>query len=271
MTPASDRELETHRARVEAFRQRRDARYRSEEGWLTFVERIPLEPGENQLSIGTLLLSAAGEVRLRPAPGVTCAGQPVTGEVAVVVEDRGVAPDRFEQGGRRYEITSRGAGGGLNVRVRDPDAPARKRFRGIPAYPFDPSWRIAARCERIDPPVPDRVARSDGSVADAPWVALAHFEVGGVPNILRLYADESMTRWFVPFSDPTNGDETYAAGRLLDPEIPGPGEPVILDFNLAYNLPCAFNDLVACPIPSRHNRLTVPVRAGERAPAHPAV
>ena len=264
---ADDPELEAHRARVEAFRQRRDARYRSEEGWLTFVDRIALEPGENRLPIGTLVVAAGGAVRLRAAPGVTRAGQPVAGELAVQVEERGVAPDRFELAGRRYEVTARGAGGGLNVRVRDPDAPARLAFRGIPAFPFDPAWRIAARSEPVDPPVMDRVPRSDGSDADAPWVAVAHFELAGAPQSVRLYADESLTRWFMPFSDPTNGEETYGAGRLLDPEIPGPGEPVVLDFNLAYNLPCAFNELVACPIPSRHNRLTVPVRAGEKIPA----
>jgi uncharacterized protein (DUF1684 family) len=260
-----DPDLEAHRDLVDAFRRRRDARYRSEDGWLTFVDRISLDAGENQLAIGTLVV-AGDRVLLRPLPGVTRAGQPVTGEVAVVVEERGVAPDRFEMAGRRYEVTSRGAGGGLNVRVRDPDAPARHAFRGIPVYPFDPAWRIAARCEPIDPPVLDTVPRSDGSDAEAPWVATARFELAGAPQTLRLYADESLTRWFVPFSDQTNGEETYGAGRLIDPAIPRRGEPVVLDFNLAYNLPCAFNELVACPIPSKHNRLSVPVRAGERAP-----
>lgn len=263
---ADDPELGAHRARVEAFRQRRDARYRSEEGWLTFVDRIPLEVGENRLPIGILVVAPDGQIRLRAAPALLRAGQPVDGEVPVQIEDRGVAPDRFELAGRRYEVTARGAGGGLNVRVRDPDAPARLAFRGIPAYPFDPAWRIAARCEPVDPPVIDVVPRSDGSDSEAPWVAVARFEVAGAAQSVRLYADESLTRWFMPFSDPTNGGETYGAGRLLDPEIPRSGEPVVLDFNLAYNLPCAFNELVACPLPSRHNRLTVPVRAGERSP-----
>ena len=261
-----DSDLEVHRARVDAFRARRDTRYKSEEGWLTFVDRIGLESGENRLPIGVLVVAADGQVRLRPAEGVIRSGQPVAGEVPVQVEDRGVAPDRFELAGRRYEITARGAGGGLNVRVRDPHAPARLAFRGIPAYPFESSWRIEADCELVDPPVPDVVPRSDGSDAEAPWVALARFTVGGAAQSVRLYADESLTRWFMPFSDPTNGEETYGAGRLLDPDIPRPGDPVVLDFNLAYNLPCAFNQLVACPLPSRHNRLTVPVRAGEQNP-----
>jgi uncharacterized protein (DUF1684 family) len=265
---AADLELEAHRARVEAFRQRRDARYHSADGWLTFVDRIALAPGVNPLPIGSLLVAEDGRaVVLRAAPGVTRAGQPVTGEVAVRVEERGVAPDRFELAGRSYEVTSRGAGGGLNVRVREPEAPARLAFRGIPAFPFDPAWRIVAACQLVEPPVMDAVPRSDGSDDQAPWVAVARFELAGAPQSLRLYADESLTRWFVPFSDPTNGEETYGAGRLIDPEIPRPGEPVVLDFNLAYNLPCAFNSLVACPLPSRHNRLTAPVRAGEKSPA----
>ncbi|HEU5055415.1 MAG TPA: DUF1684 domain-containing protein, partial [Kofleriaceae bacterium] len=173
-------DLEQHRARVEAFRKRRDARYRSPEGWLTFVDRLPLAPGENPLPIGALQVAPDGRaVVLRPAPGVTRAGQPVAGEVSVRVEERGVAPDRFELAGRTYEVTSRGAGSGLSVRVRDPDAPARLAFRGIPAFPFDPAWRIAARCEPVDPPVMDPVPRSDGSDDDAPWVAMARFELAG--------------------------------------------------------------------------------------------
>ena len=260
--------VEAHRARIEAFRRRRDARYRSADGWLTFVDRISLSPGENALPIGSLLVAEGGRsVVLRAAAGVTRAGQPVIGEVAVRVEERGVAPDRFELGGRNYEITARGAGGGLNVRVRDPDAPARLAFQSIPAFPFDPAWRIAAACERVDPPLMDVVPRSDGSDDQAPWVAVARFELAGAAQSLRLYADESLTRWFVPFGDASNGEQTYGAGRLLDPDIPRPGEPVVLDFNLAYNLPCAFNSLVACPLPSRHNRLTVAVTAGEKSPA----
>ena len=60
-----DPDLEAHRARFEAFRTRRDTRYRSEEGWLTFVDRIGLETGENRLPIGILVVAADGQVRLR--------------------------------------------------------------------------------------------------------------------------------------------------------------------------------------------------------------
>jgi uncharacterized protein (DUF1684 family) len=249
-----------HRALVEAFRARRDRRYASEEGWLTLVDRILLGPGDNPVPIGTLV-NAGDAVRLRPASGVTRAGQPLIGEVPVAVEADGVTPDRFELAGRRYEVTSRG---GLSVRVRDPEAPARKAFRGIPAFPFDPAWRIEAALEPVDPPRHDAVPRTDGSESDSRWVGVARFELGGAARSLRLY-DEGAA-WFTAFTDATNGDETYGAGRLLGVPRPEPGGPVILDFNLAYNLPCAFNSLVTCPLPSPHNRLPIAIRAGEKQP-----
>ena len=112
-----------HRSLVEAFRARREARYRSPEGWLTLVERVELDPGANRLAIGTLELIPGAPPRLFPAPGVTRAGAPVLGEIALALDD---APT-FELDGRRYQV-ARWREGGV-VRVRDPRAPALAGFR----------------------------------------------------------------------------------------------------------------------------------------------
>jgi uncharacterized protein (DUF1684 family) len=68
---------------------------------------------------------------------------------------------------------------------------------------------------------------------------------------------------FLPFADALAGVETYGAGRYLEPEPVGDGQFVV-DFNLAYNPYCAYNDDWSCPITPRENRLTVPIRAGEK-------
>ena len=74
-------------------------------------------------------------------------------------------------------------------------------------------------------------------------------------------------RLFVPFADPTNGDETYHRGRYLDVDAQDAesGDDVVLDFNLAYNPFCAYADTFSCAPPPEENHLDVPIRAGERA------
>ncbi len=69
---------------------------------------------------------------------------------------------------------------------------------------------------------------------------------------------------FVPFRDGTNGKETYGGGRYFDCEIPLTGNPVLLDFNKAYNPYCAYNPRFSCVIPPEENRLKIGIEAGEK-------
>jgi hypothetical protein len=74
---------------------------------------------------------------------------------------------------------------------------------------------------------------------------------------------------FLIFADPTNRDVTYPSGRFLYTDPPEAGQ-VIVDFNRAYNPPCAFTTYATCPLPPAENRLSVPVSAGETFPRSPA-
>jgi hypothetical protein len=87
------------------------------------------------------------------------------------------------------------------------------------------------------------------------------FSVDGQPAELTIYANEH--GFFLPFVDALAGQETYEAGRYLEPEVLPDGRFVI-DFNLAYNPYCAYNPLWACPIPPKENRLSVRIEAGEK-------
>ena len=69
---------------------------------------------------------------------------------------------------------------------------------------------------------------------------------------------------FVPFRDGTNGKETYGGGRYFDCEIPPTGNPILLDFNKAYNPYCAYNPRFSCVIPPEENRLKIGIEAGEK-------
>ena len=87
------------------------------------------------------------------------------------------------------------------------------------------------------------------------------FVVDGVQAELTIY--QSQHGFFLPFVDSLAGIETYPAGRYLEPEAL-PGGRFIVDFNVAYNPYCAYNEMWSCPITPAENRLKVAVRAGEK-------
>ncbi len=91
------------------------------------------------------------------------------------------------------------------------------------------------------------------------------FELHGRELTLEPYRESpDDTSLFLIFRDTTSGDSTYGAGRFLYAEAPGPDGTTTLDFNLAYNPPCAFTPFATCPLPPPQNWLPVPIEAGEK-------
>ncbi len=254
-----------------AFRAAREARYRSEGGWLTLVERILLEPGANQTPLGTVTVGEHGHIVLDVKPGLElartgpgpAAGELVSGRIEAQVPGPG-EPVLFTSGSRRFEIAPRGDR--LVLRVRDPEAPARAAFAGIPVYPIDAAYRVVAEFARLAAPEETSVEMSDGDEDVAQLLGVARFALPVASSRLQLqiFIEESTGRLYVPFGDRTNREETYGGGRFLYGQEDGAS--LVLDFNRACNPPCAFNPLVTCPLPPPANRLDVPVRAGERLP-----
>ena len=102
---------------------------------------------------------------------------------------------------------------------------------------------------------------STGDVQEYARFGKIRFPVGGQEAALTIYADPS--GYFLPFVDSLAGVDTYPAGRYLEP-VALPGGKFLVDFNLAYNPYCAYNDLWSCPLTPFENRLRVPIRAGEK-------
>jgi uncharacterized protein (DUF1684 family) len=87
--------------------------------------------------------------------------------------------------------------------------------------------------------------------------------LGGTPYSLEpVYESDEHTDLFFIFKDLTSRGETYGAGRFLHAPLPVNGI-VDLDFNRAYNPPCAFTDFATCPLPVKENQLQVRIPAGE--------
>ncbi len=146
-------------------------------------------------------------------------------------------------------------------------AAQKQSFSGLQYFPEDPDLRLELPVEPAGQPARVEMQTSTGDVQVYQRHGRIHFEVNGQDAELVIY--EGPNGFFLPFVDALAGTETYPAGRYLEPE-PLPGGRFLVDFNLAYNPYCAYNDHWSCPLTPFENRLQVPIRAGEKLfdPAH---
>jgi uncharacterized protein (DUF1684 family) len=270
-TKPTDLEAETR-----AWHQKRVESLTSDDGWLTLVGLHWLKEGNNRFGssadnefvfpagtparIGTFTLKG-GKVTLAAEPGVslTRAGQPFTG--GELRDDASGTPDVLSVGTLRFFVIRRGERIGL--RVKDSKAEARKNFHGIPTWPVSAAWRIEGRFEPTTTPRKLSVPTVLGTVEEMDSPGTAVFTVNGQEYRLDVSQEPGDSQLFIVFADLTNRTETYGAGRFLYADPPKDGK-VVLDFNRAYNPPCAFSPYATCPLPPPQNRLKLRVEAGEK-------
>lgn len=140
----------------------------------------------------------------------------------------------------------------------------RVNFTGLDYYPPDPAFRMTLPLNPVDEPEPLTFQTNTGDEQVYFRIGTINFEVDGQPAILTIYQSEYQEEFFLPFRDATSGNETYGAGRYLEPELLSNGD-ILVDFNLAYNPFCAYSDAYSCPLPPFENHLKIPIRAGEKA------
>lgn len=137
----------------------------------------------------------------------------------------------------------------------------RKDFRGLQYFPENDALRLEVKVEEFEDKQTFEMQTSTGDVQVYEKFGKFRFLVDGDEAELTIY--RSQHGFFLPFVDTLAGKETYPAGRYLDPE-PLPGGYFIVDFNIAYNPYCAYNEMWSCPITPAENRLKVAIRAGEK-------
>jgi uncharacterized protein len=170
---------------------------------------------------------------------------------------------RVSAGDVEIEVARRS---GYLIRVHDPKSPVLRDFHGVPAYGPDPAWVLTGRFEPFDEPRPTTV----GAVVPG----LRHvYQASGVVHLSHGGAEHTLTAFngksgglSILFTDATSGVTTYPANRSLAVDTPAEDGAVVLDFNRAVNLPCAFTDFATCPLPPAGNHLPFAVEAGERLP-----
>ncbi len=146
--------------------------------------------------------------------------------------------------------------------LQSPLTPEQKKdFKGLSYFPANPALRLEVKMDEF--PAKEQIAMqtSTGDVQMYERFGRFRFSVDGGEAELTIYQSEG--GFFVPFVDSLAGKETYPAGRYLEPE-PLPGGRFLVDFNLAYNPYCAYNERWSCPITPAENRLKAPIRAGEK-------
>ena len=137
----------------------------------------------------------------------------------------------------------------------------KKDFTGLNYFPEDDALRLEVQVEPLKDQESIQMQTSTGGVQTYTRYGRFMFQVDGKEAELTIYENEH--GFFLPFVDSLAGKETYPAGRYLEPEALS-GSRFLVDFNLAYNPYCAYNEIWSCPITPLENRLKVPIHAGEK-------
>lgn len=275
--PVKD-DVSLYRAEIEKWHADRVARLTAEDGWLSVVGLSWLKEGDNSLgsaASSTIVLPAGsaparlGNVRLEngkatltvvPGAEVTHDGKPV--RTIELASDADAEPTALRHGTLTFYLIRRGER--IGMRVKDSAAAARKSFHGIQSFAVDPKWRVSARFVVYQPKKSIPIPNVLGNVTQEPSSGAVVFSIGGKEYRLDAVDEAGEEDLFLIFGDRTNGTETYGAGRFLYAPRPGADGRTVVDFNKAYNPPCAFTAFATCPLPPPQNRLPIAVVAGEK-------
>lgn len=197
--------------------------------------------------------------------------RPLDSTVSVTYRGKPAEPGRLQPGMvfsilERYSfMTFAGLAGNLQVAVFDNERAAQKNFTGLVHYAPDDRYRLEAGLERFEDAETVKMLTNISGERDFIKYGAIRFTIDGQSQRLTVYKDEAgEKRLFIPFRDETAGKTTYGAGRFLSAAEPEDGDSVIVDFNYAVNIPCAYAPRFHCPLPPSENWLQVAVAAGEQ-------
>jgi uncharacterized protein len=268
---------DAYTSEIEAWRDQRVERLKSPTGWLSLVGLEWLKPGTNKLGS-----AKDNDIIIAKAPAhlgsIEWNGDKVSIALdagsAALIDDKPLAnaellddshekPTTISFDTVSFYLIDR-AGGKKGLRIKDSEAKSRVGFLGIDYYPIDPSWRVEARWVAFDPPHTLEIPNVIGTIDKMPVPGKAVFEHDGQSfELLPVLETDDAEELFWIIADKTSGKETYGAARFIYSAMPKDGK-VVIDFNKAYNPPCAFTPYATCPLAPPENRLGVAVRAGEK-------
>jgi uncharacterized protein (DUF1684 family) len=264
---------------TEKWRAKHETDYRRD--WVTIAGLYPLKPGANTAGsaptnaivlpssvppqLGAFVRNDTA-VRFEPAAGVKVLlnDQPVTHAIDLR-DDRVPKADELVVGDVRLVVHV--SGETRSLRVKDPNGPLAKGFLGFTWFPIDQQYRVVGRFVPDAQPQQVKVLNTFNELDEYKSEGVVTFTLLEQTLQVRPFTTRPK-RFYIVFKDASSGQETYEAARFLYADLQDDGS-VVLDFNQAYNPPCAFNPYTTCPIPLRENRLPIKILAGEKAyPVH---
>lgn len=260
-------------AKVQAWRDKHERDYLYE--WVSIAALHRLADGRhavgsasaNAIVIDRLpplaghLVVQRGTIRFEPVSAITVmqAEAEVTGPIVMKTPGEDAAPE-IEIGTVRLVVHT--SGDVLSLRVRDPEGPYAMAFAGFNWFPIQDEYRVTGRLIADAEPREMRVLNTYNEIDTYATEGVVEFSLQGETHRLRPFTTRPNRFYFV-FRDASSGVETYETARFVYADLLADGTTV-LDFNEAYNPPCAFNPFTTCPIPLPENRLPVAILAGEK-------
>jgi uncharacterized protein (DUF1684 family) len=263
---------------IKEWRKKRLKNLKSEDGWLNLAGLYWLEKGKNTIgsdSSNDVVFpdkspENLGYVRLKNDEVTfhTKEGAIVANKAGEQVKQTKMNHDQeknttiLQHGPLKWFIIKRDDK--LGIRLRDLMSPLLKKLDSIPAFPVKPGWKVEA--EFI--PYKQKRFMEVPNVLGGTYKEQVHgklkFKIEDTTYTLLPMGDRK--HLFLVFGDQTNAEETYGGGRFLSVPAPDESNKTIIDFNKAYNPPCAFTPYATCPLPPRENFLPVKIKAGEKSP-----
>ncbi len=198
-------------------------------------------------------------MKLEPGVKATVDDKPVT-TVALESDASGKAT-LVAMGNLRFKVIKRGDR--LGIRLKDLDSPAVRNFHPLIFYPLSTKFIVNAKWVPSDGSKTVDVPNVLGDVTTEKVAGEAHFTIDGQELHLTALGGDPQKGLFFVFNDLSSKTDTYPAGRFLDTDAVSNGS-VVLDFNKAYNPPCASTPYATCPLAPKENRLQVAIPVGEK-------
>jgi uncharacterized protein (DUF1684 family) len=271
----------TYQKEIDDWHGKRLEGLKAENGWLNLVGLFWLDEGKNSFGSGKqnklvfpegsieaeagYFELTGGKVKLVATgkEAIKVNGRPAT-EAVIFSKDSIRRPPIVSTGNLKWTIIQRDDK--IGVRLRDLKSLAVVMFKGVDRFPVDSVWRLPATLQANALPQTIAITNVLGQTSQQQSPGKLLFYINNRPYTLD--ALEEGKELFIIFGDATSGKTTYPAGRFLSVEKPGADGSTWIDFNKAYDPPCAFTPYATCPLPPKQNILPVAITAGEKDFGH---
>jgi hypothetical protein len=222
-------------------------------------------PAAAPAQVGTFTVQGKQVIfRAAPDASVVVSGQPVKTFVLHAYDEEGKTV--LTLGTYSWYLIQRD--GQLAIRLKDSASPVLAAFHGLEYYPTAAAWRVPAHFHRYTTPRTVHAPTALKRDTEIKVLGTLEFTVSGRQLTLEAFDEDEGSDLSLIFADQTNGHGSYPGGRYLTVASPDKDGNTIIDFNKAYNPPCAFTKFATCVYPTTANRLPIPVPAGEQFTGH---